>query len=219
VKRTRIGIVACETFKRELDLITAGDQDIVHKEYLEWGLHEYPEELKRAVITKVNSLAGKVDAVLLGYGTCQSLKDIEKQMIVPTVRLEGDDCVGVLITQPEYERERKKCAGTWFAIPYVCEMGEEWFRHHMVAQMGEESVKQLEAQGYDTDWFLHQLFSGYKRALFIDTGVGQREYFESLSRKFAARLNMSHESRLGTLDVLRADLERTKALALSATQT
>jgi hypothetical protein len=212
----KIGIVACETFKRELDLVTEGDRDIVYKEYVEWGLHEYPEELKRAVIKKVNALAGKVDAVLLGYGICQSLKDIEKQMIVPTVRLQGDDCVGVLITQMEYERERKKCAGTWFAIPYVCEMGDEWFRHHMVAQMGEAAVKQMEDQGYDTDWFLHQLFSGYKRALFIDTGVGQREHFEELSRKFAAKLNMSHESRTGTLDVLRADLERTKNLARSA---
>ncbi len=154
--------------------------------------------------------------MLLAYGTCQSLKDIEKQMIVPTVRLEGDDCVGVLLTQPEYEKERKKCAGTWFAIPYVSEMGAEWFRHKMVAQMGEAAVKQLEEQGYDTDWFLHQLFGGYTRALFIDTGVGQREYFEDLTKKFAARLNMRYEARTGTLDVLRRDLERTKALARDA---
>jgi hypothetical protein len=115
----RIGIVARETFRRELDLVTEGDPDIAYKEYLEWGLHEYPEELRRAIVDKVNSLRGKVDAVLLGYGVCQSLREIEKQLIVPTVKLEAEDCVGALITQTEYDRERRKCAGTLFAIPFV----------------------------------------------------------------------------------------------------
>jgi hypothetical protein len=52
----RIGIVACETFRRELDMITQDDDEIVHKEYLEFGLHEYPEDLKRTVVQKVNAL-------------------------------------------------------------------------------------------------------------------------------------------------------------------
>ena len=209
----KIGIVACETFRRELEFITAGDPDIVHREYLEFGLHEYPEELKRTVIQKVNALQGKVDAVFLGYGICQSLKDVGKQLQVPTIMIGADDCVGALLTQKEYDRERKICAGTWFATPAFCEMGEEWFRKRMLQQMGEESVKQLEAQGYDTDWFLHRLFDGYSRALFIDTGIGDREYFEGLSRQFATKLNMRHECRLGTLDVLRAEIAATKRLA------
>jgi hypothetical protein len=211
----RIGIVACETFRRELDIVTEGDSDIVHKEYLEFGLHEYPEDLKRTVIAKVNALAGTVDAVFLGYGVCQSLKDVDRFFTVPTVRIEADDCVGTLITQKEYERERKKCAGTWFAIPFVCEMGENWFRKRMVAQMGEKAVEELDREGYGTDWFLNQLFSGYSRALFIDTGVGNKQYFEDLSRQFATKMNMRHECRLGTLDVLSAELARTKELARS----
>ncbi|HTY47075.1 MAG TPA: DUF1638 domain-containing protein [Methanomassiliicoccales archaeon] len=209
----RIGIVACETFRREIDAITNGDEDIVHKEYLEFGLHEYPEELKRTVISKVNALHDKVDAVFLGYGVCQSLKDVKRFFTVPTVMIDADDCVGALITQAEYERERKKCAGTWFATPAFCEMGEDWFRDRMIKDMGEEAVRQLDEQGYGVDWFLHKMFDGYSRALFIDTGVGEREYFEALSRKFAAKLNLRHECRLGTLDVLRTELARTKDLA------
>ena len=52
----KIGIIACETFKRDLDYILGDDQDVVFKEYLEFGLHEWPEDLKKAVIDKVNSL-------------------------------------------------------------------------------------------------------------------------------------------------------------------
>ena len=210
----RIGVVACETFKQEIEYLLDGkDDDVAFKEYLEFGLHEYPEELKRVVVEKVNSLKGRVDAVFLGYGICQSLKGITSKMEVPTVMLAEDDCVGVLITSEEYEKERKKCAGTWYATPFFCEMGESWFDKKLNKELGEEQAKALEAQGYDTMWFLHQLFDGYSRALFIDTRVGDREYFESLSKRFAAKLNLKHECREGTLDVLREGLRRTRELA------
>jgi hypothetical protein len=210
----QIGVVACETFKREIEHLLEGqDDDVAFKEYLEFGLHEHPEELKRAVVEKVNSLKGKVDAVFLGYGICQSLKGITSKMEVPTVMLEEDDCVGVLITSGEYEKERKKCAGTWYATPFFCEKGESWFDKKLNKELGEEQAKTLEAQGYDTMWFLHQLFDGYSRALFIDTRVGDREYFESLSKRFADKLNLRHECRDGTLDVLREGLRRTRELA------
>lgn len=210
----RIGVVACETFKREIECLLEGqDDDVAFKEYLEFGLHEYPEELKRAVVEKINSLKGKVDAVFLGYGICQSLKGITLKMDVPTVMLEEDDCVGILLTSEEYEKERKKCAGTWYATPFFCEKGEAWFDKKLVKELGEEQALALEAQGYDTMWFLHQLFNGYSRALFIDTRVGDREYFEALSKNFAAKLNLKHECREGTLDVLRDGLRRTRELA------
>lgn len=213
----RIGIVACETFRRDIDHLLEGEDDVAYKEYLEFGLHEYPEELKRAVVEKVNSLRGKVDAVFLGYGICQSLKGITSRMDVPTVMLEADDCVGVLITPEEYERERKRCAGTWYATPFFCERGESWFDKKLEKELGAEQARALEAQGYDSMWFLRQLFNGYSRALFIDTKVGDREYFESLSRKFAEKLDLRHESREGTLELLREGLDRTRALAKDLT--
>lgn len=107
----RIGIIACETFERGLEQLIKDDRDIVHKEYLEFGLHEYPEELKKAVIEKVNALEGKVDAVLLGYGICNSLRDVTHQMRVPTVRLEADDCIGALIRPLSTKRSGRSVPG------------------------------------------------------------------------------------------------------------
>jgi hypothetical protein len=206
----RIGIVACETFERSLEHLTRDDADIVHKEYLEFGLHEYPEELKKKVVEKVNSLEGKVDAVLLGYGICNSLKGITNKMRVPTVQLVGDDCIGVLITPEGYDRERKKCAGTVYHTPYFAKMNREWTEKKLRSEM-----PNFEELGIDVDWYLARLFDGYSRVLFIDDGLGEKEKFLELSRTFAAELKLKHECTEGTLSLLEEGLARTKELALS----
>jgi len=164
----RIGIIACETFERGLETLIKDDPEIVYKEYLEFRLHEFPQELKKAVVEKVNSLEGKVDAVLLGYGICNSLEGITKQMKVPTIQLVGDDCIGVLITPEEYARERKICAGTMYHTPYFAKMNKEWFARKMKEQM--PNFEELEI---DLDWYLGKLFDGYSRVLFIDDGLGE----------------------------------------------
>jgi hypothetical protein len=209
----RIGIIACETFERDLDYLIGDDPDIVHKEYLEFGLHEWPEDLKKAVIEKVNSLYGKVDAVLLGYGICNSLKDVTKQMRVPTVQLVGDDCIGVLITPEEYDRERKKCAGTMYHTPYFAKMGREWFERKL-----RKDIPNYEDLGIDVDWLLQKMFDGYSRVLFIDDGLGNMEESVKLSRQFAAELKLKHECREGTLSLLADGLARTKELARPNTE-
>lgn len=211
-RQGRIGIVACETFERGLEhLLRDGAEDVVHKEYLEFGLHEWPEELKKAVVEKVNALEGKVDAVLLGYGICNSLRGITDQVRVPTVQLVGDDCIGVLITPEEYDRERQICAGTMYHTPYFAKMGREWFEKRLEAQM--PNYKEL---GIDVDWFLEHMFDGYSRVLFIDDGLGEIEQYERMSMEFAQDLKLRYDRRFGTLALLEDGLARTRALASSA---
>ena len=207
----KIGIISCETFERNLEPLIKDDPDIVHKEYLQFGLHEYPEELKKAVIEKVNALEGKVDAVLLGYGICNSLKDITKQLNVPTIQLRGDDCIGVLITPEEYALERRKCAGTMYHTPYFALMNREWFEKKMRTQM-----PNYEEMGITLDWFMQKMFDGYSRVLFIDDGLGDIEKYLTLSRQFADELGFRHECRLGTPEILEECLAMTKELALAS---
>jgi len=210
----RIGIVSCETFERGFEYLTNGDAEVVHKEYVEFRLHEYPEELKKAVVEKVNALEGKVDAVLLGYGVCNSLRDVTDGLRVPTVRLQADDCIGVMITPSEYEMERKKCAGTLYHTPYFAKMGKEWFEKDM-----RKKIPNYEELGIDLEWFLERMFDGYSRVLFIDDGLEEMEGYEMLSRQFASELRLRHERRLGTLIMLREGLDCVKRLAMDHSPT
>jgi hypothetical protein len=203
--KTRLGIVACEIFEKELELILKDYPEVTHREYLEFGLHICTQKLKKTVIEKVNALEGKVDSVFLGYGYCQSLKGITEQLRVPTVMLETDDCIGVFLTPSGYEMERKACTGTWFNSPLFAEMG-------IARQIKELHIDKLKNPRHEPMWFIRKFFEGYSRCLYVDTGVGERERYEALSMDFAKELGLKHESRDGTLSLLVEGLDAAKRL-------
>jgi hypothetical protein len=134
-------------------------------------------------------------------------------MKVPTVQLEGDDCIGVLITTDEYNRERKVCAGTMYHTPYFAKMNREWFEKKLREQM--PNYQEL---GIDADWFLRRMFDGYSRILFIEDGLDEIERFKAMSRQFAEELNLRFESRMGTFNCLTDGLLRAKELARTSSK-
>ena len=204
--RPRIGIVACEILKREIEMLTKDDPDFVHREYLEFALHIDSAVLKQKVTEKVESLKGKVDAVFLGYAVCQSLKGIAKTLSVPTVMLDSDDCIGVLITPEEYEREKRVCTGTWFSSPGWAELGFE-------GAVKELHLDVMKSEGYEPIYFLKMLFEGYKRSLYVDTGTGDKEAFVGRAKDFASALNLRHEERDCNMRELKKAIARAKELA------
>jgi len=202
----RIGIVACEIFKQEIEALTEGDEDVVRKEYLEFALHVHPEEMRFAVIDKVNAMVGSVDAVFIGYATCQKLSGLPLEVKVPAVMLDGDDCISVLIGPVEYAREKAVCAGTWFSSPGWAEQG-------MAAVIKELHLDCMVDQGYDPMYFVDMIFDSYRRCLYIDTGVGDREGCEARSQEFAAQIGVPHHSRRGSVERLAEGIRRTKEKA------
>lgn len=204
--RPRIGIIACEILKREIELLTKDDPDFVHREYLEFALHIDSAVLKQKVMEKVDSLKGKVDAVLLGYAVCQSLKGVTKQLSVPTIMLESDDCIGVLITPEEYEREKRTCTGTWFSSPGWAELGFD-------GAVKELHLDVMKSEGYDPMYFMKMLFEGYKRSLYIDTGTGEKEKYVALSKDFASKLNLRYDERESDMRELTKAIAHVKELA------
>lgn len=204
----RIGVVACECFKQELEMVLEGDEDVSFKQYMEFGLHSYPQDLKRELIRTVNSLKGKVDAVFLAYGICNSLSGIVNEVDVPTVTIAADDCIGIMLTPEEYAKERKICAGTMFHIPFMSKMGVDYFEKDLASKM--PNYKEL---GVDIDWFMGIMFDGYSRCLYIDTGIDDREHCEERSQDFARQLNLRYESRKGTRKMLEDCLRQAKEMA------
>jgi len=205
----RIGLVACDILEPEFELLLKDDENFVHKEYVEYALHAYPDDMRQTLIGKVNALKGKVDAVLLGYAICQSLGDFPKAVNVPTVMLEGDDCICVFLGAKEYAAEKKICAGTWFSSP-------GWAREGMAGLIKEMRLDCIE--GVDPMVFAEMLFESYERCLYIDTGVGDEdgEYLRK-SKEFAAQLKLKHDERKCELNLITDAVRKVKALAEKVT--
>ena len=200
----RLGIVACDVLKPEIEFLTKDDPDFVVREYLEFALHEYPQEMKQRIIETVNKYEGQVDAMFLGYATCQSLDGVTSLLNVPTVMLRGADCIDVLLTPPEYTREKKICTGTWFITPGWAEEGI----NGLVKEFHLDSV-----EGMDPQFFLDLLFDSYQRCLFIDDGIGNEDYYREKSEDVAKQLKLKLDYRKCGLSGLTDAIAQTKELA------
>ncbi|MBQ2762760.1 MAG: DUF1638 domain-containing protein [Candidatus Methanomethylophilaceae archaeon] len=202
----KLGIIACDILKPEIEHLTENDSDFVVREYLEFALHENPQRMREVIIETVNKYEGQLDAIFLGYAICQSLDGVINELKVPAVMLDGADCIDVLLTTKEYNNEKRKCAGTWFSSPGWALEGT----NGLIKEMHLDSV-----EGVDPQFFLDILFDSYERCLFIDTGIGNEEYYEQKSKEMADQLKLRHECRKCGLEGLTSKIEETKELARS----
>lgn len=200
----KLGIIACDILKPEIEFLTKDDPDFVVREYLEFALHENPPHMREVVIETVNKYEGQLDAVFLGYAICQSLDGVVNDLKVPTVMLDGADCIDVLLTTPEYNNEKRICSGTWFSSPGWALEGT----NGLIKEMHLDSV-----EGVDPQFFLDILFDSYERCLFIDTGIGDEEIYMKKSEEMADQLKLRHECRKCGLGGLTKKIDETKALA------
>ncbi len=200
----RVGVIACDIFKEEVEALVEGDEDIVHLEFLEFGLHIEPERMRETVVERANALKGKVDALLLGYCYCQSLMGVTKDIEIPAEMVHTDDCIGVFLTPSGYAEERRRCAGTWYNSPGWTNLGIEG------------SIKELRldtVEGIDPMDLLRMMFESYSRCLFIDTGVGDVDSLRERSQQFAAEMDLDHEETMGGYGMLAEALEKVKQMA------
>lgn len=192
----RIGIVGCEILKKEVEMITSDDPEVVHREYLQWGLHDYPDQLRSMVIGKVNALAGEVDVVFLGYAICKSLDSVPKDIEVPFVILREEDCIASMLGPNEYAKERAVFPGTWYSTPGWAELG-------MDAIVSDDQILGLEERGYTKLHFVKLQLDGYSRCLAIDAGVGDFERYHALTKELADQLELGCDSRRADLAAIK----------------
>lgn len=201
-----IGILGCDAIRNELEIVTAGDREVVYREYLEFGLHLEPEQLRKAILEKLESLPAEVDVVFLGYGHCQALKGLPEQVNVPIVMLEYEDCIAAMLTTERYHAEKRNGGITWF-------YPAGWAANGMPGMVRLFRLDSVE--DYAPEYFLKIMFDGFSRCLFIDTGIEGIERLEGNSLEVAEALGLRHERTLGSLDALRAAWQATKELARS----
>ena len=204
----RIAILGCDAIKDEIEMVTKDDPDIIYREYLDFGLHIYTEELERKIRERLGEMEGKFDAVFLGYGHCQTLKGLPAKVSIPIVMLEYEDCIAAMLPGDEYHREKRSGGITWF-------YPAGWAKNGPDGLIKLFKLDSLVSEGYEPIFFMKMMFEGFTRVLFIDTGAGDIEDSESKSKDLACILCMKHDRREGTTEAIREAVEQTKELARS----
>lgn len=205
----RIAVIACDMIKREVARLIENDPDITEVIYLEAALHIHPEKMRDAIVEQINALEGRADAVFLGYGYCQSLKDIEQLVRVPTVLPPYDDCIMFMLTPERYATEIEREVGTWFMSPGWAEVGA-----HMVIK--ELKLDRALKYGRDPMEMAKRLFTHYKRGLFFNTGLPDEELgpYREKAQQFCTDFNLDfEETSVPESPILREELDRCKRLA------
>ncbi len=203
----RIGILACDALKDEIESLTEGLNGVIAKEYLDFGYHLDPPLMRKVLVDKINTLEGKVDLVFLGYAYCQSLRGLPEEVRVPVVMLEQEDCIACLLGPEEYSNQKRCGKITWFYPSGWAKYGAEG----MVRLFKLDIMRQ---EGYEPEYFLKMMFEGFSRCLFIDTGEGNVSASEENSVQFAQKLGLKHERTKGTLHNLRGAWGKACALAI-----
>ena len=200
-----IAVICCRILEREVRAVIADTPEITHLEVMEWGLHVHPERLSHELSHRIQDLEKQVDAVVLGYGRCQTIDKLLGQFSIPLLYPPAEDCIGVLLGQERYEKELAREPGTWFLTPGWAELGMQFVFHEL-------QVQHMAEKGVDPLCVARRMLDGFTRALVIDSGVGERKVLGTQAEEIATEFNLKLENTTGSLEHLRKTVQQALTL-------
>jgi hypothetical protein len=201
----RIGVIACDMIKLELEKVLPNYPEVIDIVWLESAQHVYPKRMKETIIERINQMKDTVDVIFLGYGYCQSLKGIEDEVDIPVILPQHDDCLAMLMTPERYAEEKKKEVGTWFMTPGWADIGAELV-------IKELHLERARKYGKDPMALAKRLFTHYRRGLYIDTGVGDTNYFLEKATQFCKDFELVLEKTAVESGILDEELARCRSI-------
>jgi hypothetical protein len=189
-------IITCKVFEEVLEAQVPPDVDY-KIEYLEYGLHMIPKQLKVAVQEAVDRVE-EPSLIVLGYGLCgNGLNEIQAGIHTLLIA-RTDDCIAILMGSKEtYLREFHANPGTYYLTKGWLEAGSDPLRefHNMVEKYGEEKAH----------WIMDLQYKNYKRLLYLAYSEEEMAEYRHRALEVAAyceRWGMRYEEMLGTPDYL-----------------
>jgi hypothetical protein len=188
VDTSRCKVIACATVLEDLlPLMPPG----MKYQKLEFGLHNDPEKLKKALQEAIDTTEPEIDTILLGYGLCSrgttGIKSDRCNLVIPKI----DDCIGIFLGSLEaYNQQHKKEPGTLYYTKGWIEANE---LHH--DQFEDLTKKYGEARAR---LYFKLLLKNYTRIVFINTGNYEIEKYRQRTQTNAKELNLRYEEITGS---------------------
>ncbi len=189
-------VVACGVFKAEMDfLISQGDK--VEVIYLQQNLHRSPHLMPSLVQEKVDEASAYAAQIVLGYGLCSNgivgVRAPRQELIVARAH----DCVALLLGSiQEYNRLRRIRPGTYYLTQGWIQKKKDplgMMENEYIPKMGREMA----------EWGAREELKHYSHFMFIDTGVGNKEYCKKRTRENARFFGKQYVEVQGDLSYLR----------------
>ncbi len=208
----RLKCLACESLARAAYFCAAQSPHLVDVELLPFGLHATPAKLRRRLQERIDAISSAdCGAIVLAFGLCGKATAGLAARAAPLVMPRAHDCVTLLLGGRErYQREFEAEPGTYWLTKDYIERGADTgmgiggdpqaMRDECAAKYGKENADYvMEAMGA---WQRQ-----YRRAAFIDMGLGDSAAAETLARNEAARRGWAFENMRGDLGLLRRLLD------------
>jgi Protein of unknown function (DUF1638) len=188
---SRTLVMACATVIEEmLPLLPEG----MHHQIFDFGLHVYPDKLRRTLQEAIDAVSGQYDTIILGYGMCsQAIVGIRAngcRLVVPRV----DDCIAIFLgSRKAYTTQSRAEPGTYYLTKGWIEVGDTPFSEY------ERSVQR---HGKERAERIYKLMLGnYKRLALINTGQYELERYREYAQRTAEKFGLRYEEIEGS-DVL-----------------
>ena len=179
-------VIACNVMWREISYYAALSPNAFHLQFMPWGLHTEPGQLRIEVQQAVDATEEDYDAILLGYGLCsKGVEDIVARQ-TRLVITKGHDCITCFLGSKERYREY------FDAYPGTYWYTTGWIENHLSPgqERYEKTYRQyLEKYGEDNAEYLMEMeqdwFRKYTTAAYVDMGVGNAEQHKAYTQQCA----------------------------------
>jgi hypothetical protein len=210
--------LACEVLARPLYLCAARSPHIVDIQLIQRGLHNQPANLRNVLQQAVDAASQKpYDAIVLGYGLCgqatAGIASRSKPLIIPRAH----DCITLFLgSRARYQQQFEDFPGTyWYAHDYIerddGSGGSLALGSGVDTNVDEVYAEYVEKYGQDNADYLMEVMGAwkqhYKRAAYIDQGVGDGSAVEAKARDQAVRRGWNFDRVEGDMILLRRLLE------------
>jgi hypothetical protein len=191
--QSRTLVMACATVIEEmLPLLPEGMQHQV----FDFGLHVYPDKLRRTLQDAIDAVSGRYDTIILGYGMCsQAIVGIKAngcRLVIPRV----DDCIAIFLgSRTAYTTQSRAEPGTYYLTKGWIEVGDTPFSEYdrSVQRYGKERAERI----------YRLMLGNYKRLALINTGQYELEKYRDYAKRTAERFGLRYEELEGADTLVR----------------
>jgi hypothetical protein len=184
------------------------------------ALHEDSQILRREVSKAVDLIGPKCRSIMLFYGLCgnafKHLPEIEAEtkhqltMLTDEKGRPVDDCIAAVLGGTDgYYSLLKRYPGVFYLTPAWAENWRELiYKMELTRGIKKDDLSMLKWM-FDT--------AGYKKALILDTGLGNREVFEEKVEDFVKEFHFERatlEKEFITLEAVERSYDRAKSKSL-----